>query len=877
MYQNIFITSRTDSTPPTVFLWDDQKGLQTIPYYEFAYAYREDPKGKFMSIYGTKLSKIKRFDFNGPERLYESDVPRETRVLTDLYLESDEVSAGHRVAFFDIEVRSTGGFATWENPFQEVTAISIYDQDKDNYYVFLLDPEQKMESKEEGNCYIVSCQTETELLEIFYQVYRVINPNILTGWNSDGYDIPYLYNRTMKVLGSEKANMLSPIGIVKWQQGRECYKIAGVASLDYLKMYKKFTYKQQPSYRLDYIGKKEVKMGKVAYEGTLDDLFTNDLAKFIEYNLTDVKIVVELDKKKNLIELVRRVCHVGHVPYEDFQYSSKFIEGTILAYLHRKKIIAPNKPEGGREAFEEKLENDDEGFAGAYVRPPYPGLYDWVFSLDLQSLYPSIIMSLNISPETKEGRVAGWNTEKHMKQQIDQYTVVHKGKSYKFARAQFIEYLENNHLQISSNGVLYATKKTGVIPEILDKWFAQRVEFKNLMKKYAHEGDKKMETYYDQMQNVQKVFLNSIYGVLGLPIFRFYDLDNAEAVTLTGQDVIKTTAKFINNEYKKAGVVPKPDHWVKEYHAILVDDEIKKAKVAKRVPQHIDPPSQDDHCIYIDTDSVYFSAMPLLRAGDDGKQIAIDLARTMERKVNAFYDVLAKLMFNCETHRFFIKGESIMETGFWTAKKRYAMKKLYDLEKSMDDNNDGEPLVKGLDIIRSSFPPAFQRTMKAVIWDILIKEDKSVIDKKILDFFRTMKTLPVIEIARNTGIKEISKYEDPTDNTLSSFPKGAPAHVKAAITYNRLLRVLGKDTLHAPIRDGDKIKYVYLKQNPYRIETIAFKTYDDPDEVLNLIAEYTDHKTLFNAEMAKKLENFYDALRWGMIPTKINQSSKFLI
>jgi DNA polymerase elongation subunit (family B) len=877
MFQNIFITGYSDPVPSMVFLWDDQKGLQTIPYREFAYAYKKDEKGKFKSIHGDKLSKIKRFDWNESEDLFESDVPRETRVLTDLYLDSDDISTGHRVAFFDIEVRSTGGFATWQNPYQEITAISIYDQQNDRYYIFLLDPEQKVESKEDGNRFLVSCESEVELLEIFYEVYKTINPTILTGWNTDGYDIPYLYNRTGKVLGFDKANSLSPIGVVKWQQGRDCYKIAGVSSLDYIKLYKKFTYKQQPSYRLDAIGRLEVKRGKVEYEGTLDDLFRNDLQKFIEYNLTDVLIVVELDKKKNLIELVQRVCHVGHVPYEDFEYSSKFIEGTILTYLHRKHIIAPNKPAGGREAFEQKLETDTEGFIGAYVRPPYPGLYEWVYSLDLQSLYPSIIMSLNISPETKVGNVPGWDTEKHMKKEIAQYVINHLGTTYKFARQQFVDYLENNHLHISSNGVLYRTDRVGVIPEILDKWFGQRVEYKNLMKKYAREGDKKMETYYDQMQSVQKVFLNSIYGVLGLSIFRFYDLDNAAAVTLTGQDVIKTTAKYINNEYKKAGVLPKEDWWLTEYHKILIEDEEKKASQAKRPIQHVDRPTQDDHCIYIDTDSVYFSAEPLFQPAHDPKAQAIQIACETEAKVNKFYDTLAKVMFNCDTHRFFIKGESIMATGFWVAKKRYALKKLYDLEKNLDDDNGGAPVVKGMDVIRSTFPPAFQRTMKAILWDILNKEEKAVVDKKVLAFFKEMKTLPVVEIARNTGIKEISKYEDATDDTLSSFPKGAPIHVKASITYNRLLRIWGKDTLHAPIRDGDKIKYVFLKPNPYRISTVAFKNYDDPDEVVELINDYIDHKTLFESEMAKKLDTFYDALKWGLIPTKINQGSKFLV
>jgi DNA polymerase elongation subunit (family B) len=465
MFQNVFITSRTDTSPSLIYLWDDEYGFQTLPYSEFHYAYRRDPNGKLVSLHGDKLTKVRRFDWEDPD-LFESDVSRETRVLSDLYLHSDEVSTGHRVVFFDIEVRSKGGFATWMDPFQEVTAISMYSQEEDVYYIFLLDPEQKIESIHESNKILLSCQTEIELLEAFLETYRAVNPTILTGWNTDGYDIPYLYNRLLKVLGPHKANRLSPIDIVKYQQGREKYQIAGVSSLDYLALYKKFTYIQKPSYRLDAIGRDEVGMGKVEYEGTLDDLFHNDLPKFIKYNLTDVEIVVAIDKQKRLIDLVRRICHVGHVPYEDFMYNSKFIEGTILTYLHRKNIIAPNKPAGGREAFEQKLADDSDGFEGAYVRPPFPDLYDWVFSLDLQSLYPSIIMSLNISPETRISKILNWDTEKHMRNQIDRY-LIENGSPMN--RQEFSSFMKNSNLLISSNGVLYKKPREEIIGKILEE------------------------------------------------------------------------------------------------------------------------------------------------------------------------------------------------------------------------------------------------------------------------------------------------------------------------------------------------------------------------------------------------------------------------
>lgn len=1193
MYQNIYITHYSDQSPSQVYLWDDEKGLQVIAYSQFKYAFKRDPKGKYRSMRGEPLIKTKRFDFNDPE-LFESDVSRETRVLTDLYLHDDTPSKGHRVGIWDIEVNSDGGFATWENPYQEITAISFYDQSCDEYFVFILDKAQQLESKQDGNVYVFSFQTEQALLEAFLDLYSTISPTILSGWNSNGFDIPYFYNRVKLVLGEQHASRLSPVGMVSYNQNREHYQIAGVSSLDYLALYKKFTYSQKPSYRLDAIGQDEVGMGKVEYEGTLHDLYYNDLKKFIEYNLQDVRIVVALDAKMKLIELVRFICHIGHVPYEDFAYSSKFIEGTILTYLHRKGIIASNKPLGGREQFNAQLQSREDGFAGAYVKEPIPGLYEWVFSLDLQSLYPSIIMSLNVSPETKIGRVLNWNVEQHIQEKIIAYQVVYENETSTMTRNEFVNFLAAKRLNISSNGILYLTKRTGIIPEILNEWFEARKEFKNLMKKHVAEGNTELADFYDRRQHVQKILLNcfspdtnivtptgihnirelkvgdmvysinpetglaeikpvtktyeydydgdmvafksahidflttpnhrflmadanddtrqyrwilsgdvmnigtrqylpmkrplpgvtdittirldswyegetiikdglirdnrahtkfqpveydindwleflgwyisegsfykstpkvfpsgnirgecysiylaqekhheylkgllnrmgirysenrkgfkiaskiihdilvnqcgtcsfnkkiprwvfelnpsrlthlyrglmmgdgdsnghrystrsktlkddvielglrlgfqayecssdsgmyriqinssrgispcikpenkslvsysgkvycvevadnhtllagrngqynwcgqSIYGVLGLPIFRFYDLDNAAAVTLSGQDIIKTTARFIEREYNK--------------HC----------------------PVNKEHCIYIDTDSVYFSAQDIMdyqmawmgQEITDPKEFTITVARDMEKRANEFYTPMAKLLFNCDKHRFYIKGESVMRTGLWVVKKRYAMKKVFDLE----TNKDMDKLaVKGLDVVRSSFPKAFSDFMKWTLTAILDKQPKDTIDKQILEFYYSLPKMSAMDLARRTSVKEISKYTIPNEVSLHRFVNKTPIHVKAALIYNRLLIKLGLETKHAPVKNGDKIRYVYLLPNEYGIEVVAIKTYDDPPEILELIETHIDHVALFEKELSHKLEDFYGAMKWGKIPTQINQTA----
>ncbi len=445
------------------------------------------------------------------------------------------------------------GVPNIENPNNEITSIAVYDAITQQYTVLVLDKSGTHPSYEKENINVVMYGSELDLLYGFVDLYEQIGPTIITGWNSDHFDIPYLYNRLKQQCGPNIAGRLSPIGKIKYSKFRGRYQIAGVSSLDYLTLYKKFTYTQQPNYRLDTIGRLEVNMGKVDYEGSLDELFRNDLNKFIEYNLQDVRIIVEMDKKLKLIELVRGICHLGHVSYEDYWFSSKFLEGTIVTYLHRKGIIVTNKPAGGREMMDNKVENDEEGFAGAFVKEPVPGLYEWVYSLDLQSLYPSIIMSLNISPETKIGFVTNWNVDKHTNEQMTEYLIrgTNDDDVVRLSREAFLKYMKMENLMISSNGVLYNGNGVGIIPEVLDRWFAQRVEFKNTMKKYKNEGNTELAEYYDRRQHIQKIFLNSLYGVLGLPIFRFFDIDNALAVTASGQDVIKksclTCASFCSN------------------------------------------------------------------------------------------------------------------------------------------------------------------------------------------------------------------------------------------------------------------------------------------------------------------------------------------
>lgn len=831
-YQNIYIDSQSDEQ--TAYIWDDNRGLITLPLSDFNYAYVKDPTGKYLSMTGVRLSKTRRFT-RGHPNVFESDLPRETRILTDLYLHEDTPSEGNIVLFFDIEVSMANGIPDIHKPNNEITSIALYDPTIKKYTVLVLDTAELYENKSVGDAEIIFCASEVELLHAFITVYEQIQPTIITGWNSNGFDVPYLYNRVRQVCGQSIANKLSPIGKVKYSERLERYAIAGVSSLDYLDLYKKFTYTQQPNYRLDTIGRLEVNMGKVPYEGSLDQLFRDDLEKFIEYNLQDVRIIVEMDRKLKLIELVRGICHIGHVPYEDYPMSSRFLEGTIVTYLHRKGIIVTDKPQSNKEKSE-NTGDEDGSFTGAYVKDPVPGLYEWIYSLDLQSLYPSIIMSLNISPETKVGYVKNWDLEQHLKKQIVAYVIQEKDNdtTMELGYDAFNEFMQENNLSISSNGVIYNNDKKGIIPEVLETWFAQRVEYKNTMKKYINEGNKEMAEYYDRRQHIQKIFLNSLYGVLGLSVFRFYDVDNAAAVTLSGQDVIKTSAKFLNLKYEK-----------------VTGDK-------------------KDHCVYVDTDSLYFPAGPMVEGTDDTLKATIDLAYNMEKDLNKFYDSMAKRLFNVSTHRFHIKGESVARTGFWVAKKRYALDKVYDLETNQPVN---KMVVKGLDVVRSSFPKAFREFMKQALNDILNKVPKDEVDKKILEFKNSLDDRDFLDIARNTSANNISEYTLHDTPGLRAFKKGAPAHIKAAIVYNRLLEHFNITNKYEKITDGEKIKYVMLKSNNLQIEALAIKGYQDPPQIIEMIKQYIDTNALFENELRNKLDDFYTALNWGNIPTEVNQNA----
>ena len=847
MYKNIYY----ERAKNLIHLWDDQSGYQTMPYRK--YAYKKDPHGQFRSMYGDKLTRIAKWEKDEAEDLFESDVPETTRVLVDIY-DSDLPSTGHTVLTFDIEVEMISGLPNTKEAENEITAIAAQDNITRVYDVFVLDKQRKIKqnganfNKDGRKVNVHLFDNEKNLLLAYLDYYEQINPTILTGWNIDFFDIPYLYNRIKNVCGERHAKRLSPIGECFYSPYRDKWSFGGVSILDYINLYKTYTYTLESSYTLNYIATKELGRGKVEYEGNLDDLFENDLEKFIEYNLVDVELVAALDDKLQFIELCRAVCHAGFVPYEDYIFSSKWLEGACLGYLKKKGLVATNKPKDRKERMQALRDNNEEKFIGAYVKEPIVGKYDWIYDLDLTSLYPSIIMTLNISPETKVGKIKNWDAEEWIKGVERNYIVANDTEEYEYTRQEMAEVIKDSNLGVAANGVLYSQDKPGLIADILNDWFQKRVDFRKLEKQYGEAGDIEKYEFYAKRQLVQKILLNSMYGVLGLPAFRFYDVDNAEAVTLTGQTVIKKTAEMANIKYWK---------------------ELN---------------TKEDYNVYIDTDSIYMMAEPLVKhrypeyKTFDQERMATEvntIAEETQSFLNKFYDMLSERFFFIpkEKHRFEIKKEYISKAGFWVAKKRYAQWMILKNGIKCDKLD-----VKGLDVVRSSFPKAFQEFMAKMLKDILMGKSNSEIDESLLDFKKNMPNLPVNKIAKGGAIKELSKYDDGSwrpGDSVANFEKGTPAHVKAGIAYNRLLKFFKCPFKHEPIRDGDKVKWVYLKTNPLGLEAVAFKDYNDPKDIMDFVETYIDRDGIYKAELENKVDDFYNALKWDKASIETKTAKKF--
>ena len=549
-------------------LWDSA-GYNEIEWYNFAYQECSKEEATHIGLSGEPLKKIYKWNKETPN-LHFHDITPYQKFLIEKYGTNDEPSTGHRELFFDIECEIGGALTEEyiERAPMPITTIAYWDKTPDKWVILVRDNKSDLKHTKAKNKEIIPCKTEQELLAKFLECFREINPDILIGYNSDYFDIPYLYYRMCSVLGKNWADMLSPIGKVNAKKNNEYFfkqnqfvDIIGVESLDYIRLHKKYSWKDEPSWKLDAIGEKYTGIGKVDYDGNLDQLFETDILKYIEYNFRDVEILKLLDEKLQYIALTKNLAHKGKHNYSEVYANSKTQDGAISAYLLGENIIPPPKSPNPQ---------SKKGYAGGYLFCPKAGLYKYMFDEDLTSLYPSIIMSLNIGRETFVGRIIdaddrnnrlGLNDLKE-KESSDNLLVENpKGQQTRVPISQLIDIIESQNLAVSANGSMFKTDRESTLSTVLNKWFKERKMYKGKMKDAYKAGNAEKGEYFHLMQYTMKILLNSLYGATALPSFR-YGMSHSilsEAITLSGWRIIQESAlcanRHMNNVMK--GIIPK--------------------------------------------------------------------------------------------------------------------------------------------------------------------------------------------------------------------------------------------------------------------------------------------------------------------------------
>jgi DNA polymerase elongation subunit (family B) len=552
MYKKCF-AQRKGGNKFLVHLWDDA-GYQKIEWVNQAYIECDGSQSTHTGLNGESLRKISNWKSDN-SKLHFHDMTPYQKFLVEKYGINDEPSKTQKEFFFDIEIEM--GEALTEEYIKsapkKVTSIAWYDKQVDEWAILILDPKSNLKRTKSKTKEIIPCATEDELLLKFLEKFREIDPDIVVGWNSDYFDIPYLYYRMCNVLGEDVARYLSPIGYVRetpWFKD-QYIQIAGVESLDYMRLHKKFSWKDEPSFKLDAIGEKYAGLNKIEYDGNLDKLFDDDPLKFIEYNFRDVEILKVLDEKLEYLSLVKNLAHKGKHNYSEVYANTKTQDGAISAYLLSKKIIPPAKD---RNPLSKK------NYAGGYLFCPKAGIYNYVFDEDLTSLYPSIIMTINIGKETMVGRIIdaddrnnrlGLNDLKRRDPEEELMVENAKRSRTKVNAGRLVSMIEQNELSVSANGVLFNTNRESVLSTILKKWFDERVLYKNKMKDAYKSGDKELGAAFHMKQYTMKILLNSLYGATALGSFRYGNVILSEAITLSGQRIIQESALTANRHINK--------------------------------------------------------------------------------------------------------------------------------------------------------------------------------------------------------------------------------------------------------------------------------------------------------------------------------------
>ena len=724
------------------------------------------------------------------------------------------------IAVIDIEVGSENGFPNPYEANEPITAIAIKYLNGKTYVFGCGD------YITQGEEVYVKCKDEYSLCKQFMALWTKVCPDILTGWNTKFFDVPYIINRFRKILGEDETKTLSPWKYLTERKtrinGREliAYDIVGVAALDYIELYKWYAPggKSQESYRLDNIAQVELGEGKIAYDeyDNLHALYRLNYQKFIEYNIKDVELIVRLEEKLKLLELGVTLAYDTKSNYEDIFAQTRMWDAMTYSYLREKNIIVPPR----------EVKEKDGMFEGAYVKTPKTGLHDWVASFDLNSLYPHLMMQYNISPETL---IEPEDYTQEMRNVLSQGVSVDK----LLTKSVDTSGLEN--VTLTPNGQFFRTDIQGFLPKMMEEMYQDRSKFKKMMlaakQEYENETDesKKYEiekriAKYNNIQLAKKVSLNSAYGALGSQYFRFYDLRMALGVTTAGQ----LSIRWIENK-------------INQYMNNLLKTE-------------------EDYVIASDTDSIYLHLGELVKKvypnQTDVKQVIAFMDKVCEDKLQPFidksYQELATYV-HAYDQKMQMKREGLSNKGIWTAKKRYILN-VYNNEGVQ--YNEPQMKVMGLEMIKSSTPSAIREKMKEAI-QLMVNGSQEDIHKFIADFRKEFKTLPVEEISFPRGLNGLNTYSD----AVNLYKKGTPIHVKGAIIYNTNLKRLNLTKKYPLIQEGEKVKFTYLKMpNPFKDTVISYPSRLPKEFEMQ---QYIDYDMQFDKAFLEPIKVILDCMKWS--------------
>ncbi len=840
--------------------------------------YYKDPKGKYKSVYGDPLSRIvckntkdfrKEVAINRDRQLFESDINPIFQCLSENYLNQDAPKLN--IAFFDIETDfdPERGFADPSDPFMPITSISVYLQWLDTMVCIAVPPKtltmEQAKKEVEGIDNVMLVEKEGEMIDTFLTLIE--DADILSGWNSEGYDIPYTVNRTARVLSKDDTRRFCLWGQLpkkrtyeKFGKESETFDLVGRVHLDSLNLYRKYTYEERHSYRLDAIGEIEVGENKVAYEGTLDQLYNQDFRKFIEYNIQDTALLDKLDKKLRFIDLSNTIAHENTVLIQTTMGAVAVTEQGIINEAHHRGLQVPNR---------KQRDEENTQAAGAYVAFPKKGLHKWIASMDLNSLYPSVIRALNMAPETVIGQVrpvisdarvhedmtlkkksfaGSWegrfSTEEYeavMEQKRDVALTVdwEDGRTDVLSGAEMYQLVFDSNMpwMLSANGTIFTTEFEGVIPGILKRWYAERKELQKKLKKAKDAGNAVEIEYWDKRQLVKKILLNSLYGAILNPGCRFFDKRIGQSTTLTGRTIVKHMSAEVNNV-----ITGTYDH------------------VGKSM-------------IYGDTDSCYFSAWPILK--DDvnsgklewSKEKCITLMDQVCEQANTTFPDFMMKAFHCPKSRSDVIAagrEIIAQSGLFITKKRYAALVIDNEGFRTDiDGRAGKVKAMGLDLRRSDTPVFMQEFLSELLLMVLTDKPQSDVLERITEFRQQFHERPGYEKGSPKRANKVGHYRRLEEKQGKA---NMPGHVRASINWNTLKRMNG-DKYSQEIVDGMKVIVCKLKQNPLGYTSVAYPT----DEMR--IPEWFKELPFDDAAMAEtiidnKLDNLIGVLNYPLQDTK---------